>query len=372
METIYLVGTSGYPNFGDEFIAAAWLKFLAEQRPDADVVLDCVEPGQATHLFEGLHPRLRVTDTLWRLVREVAEMEPSAALSHVDHRIAHLGTPRFDIGLVAARRASTIHFIGGGHLAGVWPHHRYLLRAGVQLRELAGARLVATGLGLTPAAEPEAVASWLRAFDHVSVRDRPSAEVTGFPRGPDDAFLAVSDVGLDRALSSGEKGDVWVCLQRDLVSDGVFDAIVGNVRDLLTSEEYVDRTVHYVEAIPGVDRHAYDRLSDLIPEERFVPFTRLWAEGLPAHPGQSWLTTRFHFHLLAAAKGADGVAFEINDDYYRVKHQSLVDLGTGWVVVPPGGSEGRGARRAADPTFAQRLGRRKRSEAQRLYPARTP
>ena len=48
---IYLIGPSGNPNFGDEFIAASWLKYLAVERPDADVWLDCPQPGLAQVLF---------------------------------------------------------------------------------------------------------------------------------------------------------------------------------------------------------------------------------------------------------------------------------------------------------------------------------
>ena len=55
-EPIYLVGTSGDPNYGDEFIAAGWLRYLGKARPDTEVWLDCPNPGFASHLFRGLHP----------------------------------------------------------------------------------------------------------------------------------------------------------------------------------------------------------------------------------------------------------------------------------------------------------------------------
>ena len=61
------MSTAGHPNFGDEFIAASWLRFLAERQPDTDVVLDCPDPGMAAFLFEGLHPRVKFTNLLWRV-----------------------------------------------------------------------------------------------------------------------------------------------------------------------------------------------------------------------------------------------------------------------------------------------------------------
>ena len=79
-DVLYLVGTSGHPNFGDEFIAASWLRFLARARPGAEVWLDCPHPGLASHLFDGLHPGLRTTDTLWRLAFETTGMDAFSGL----------------------------------------------------------------------------------------------------------------------------------------------------------------------------------------------------------------------------------------------------------------------------------------------------
>ncbi|MFI7483282.1 polysaccharide pyruvyl transferase family protein [Kocuria sp. M1R5S2] len=371
-ETLYLVGTSGHPNFGDEFIAASWLRFLARARPDADVWLDCPNPGLASHLFDGLHPRLRTTDTLWRLVFDTAGMEPSAADAHVDRVVSSLGSPRYDLGLLGARRAGSVHLIGGGYLNSIWPHHARLLRAALRLRESSGARLAATGLGLAPAADVEGLRSALGAFDHVTVRDAPSAQLARADRAPDDAFLGLPRLaGFTGTAAEGPAdGDVWVCLQSDMSTPDVLDGAVAAVRAALEAPELAGRTVRYLEAIPGADRAALDRLSDLIPEENFVPFTQVWLEGFPGRSGQTWLTSRFHFHLLAAACGAEGTVLEVSPDYYRVKHRSLLDAGTGWSVVPAGDTAATGsARDTSFPETAARLHRQKLREAEELYPA---
>ena len=370
-DTLYLVGTSGHPNFGDEFIAAAWLRFLARARPDADVWLDCPNPGLAAHLFDGLHPRLRTTDTLWRLVFETTEMDPAAADAHVDRVVTSLGSPRYDLGLLGARRAGSVHLLGGGHLNAVWPHHARLVRAALRLREVSGARLAATGLGLAPAADGTALREALAAFDHVTVRDAPSAQFTRAERAPDDAFLGLPGVAgfSGSAAEAPADGDVWVCLQSDMARPEVLDAAVGAVRAALSGPGLAGRTVRYLEAIPGGDRVAFDRLSGVIPEENFVPFTQVWQEGFPGGPGQTWLTSRFHFHLLAAACGAEGTALEVSADYYRAKHRSLLDVGTGWSVTPTGSTEAAPATRAPSfPATAARLHRTKLREAEELYP----
>ena len=42
---IYLVGSTGFPNYGDELVASQWLRYLAEHEPDAEVWLDSPAPG---------------------------------------------------------------------------------------------------------------------------------------------------------------------------------------------------------------------------------------------------------------------------------------------------------------------------------------
>lgn len=370
-ESIYLIGTSGFPNFGDEFIAAAWLRFLGRTRPESDVWLDCPYPGTASHLFEGLHPRLKTTDTLWRLVGETMHLSADEGERHIDRVVTELGSPHFDLGLVGARRADLLHLIGGGHLNAMWPHQLRLLDAALRLGELGGAPVVATGLGLSPVADRARLRATVADLSHATVRDRASAEASGAVLSCDDAFLAVDEVrGFHEMPGLGDE-DVWVCLQTDLATPEAFEAAVTAVRTALTGP-LAGRPVRYLEAIPGGDRAAFDRLSDLIPAEHFLPFAHLWQAGFPARPGQTWLTSRFHFHMLAAACGAEGAALEVNDVYYRVKHGSLIDAGTGWSTFRVGdpvlSPSGRGAfrRRAAE------LSQAKQEEARAIYPRRTP
>ena len=46
------------------------------------------------------------------------------------------------------------------------------------------------------------------------------------------------------------------------------------------------------------------------------------------------MTTRFHPHLFAAARGASGVAIRSGSVYYEVKHGSLLAAGSQWTPVP--------------------------------------
>ena len=70
-----------------------------------------------------------------------------------------------------------------------------------------------------------------------------------------------------------------------------------------------------------------------LPHLELVPFAAFWREGFPSSPGLRWISTRFHPHLLAAARGSQGIAIPIGSDYSRTKHHALTQLGSGWSVA---------------------------------------
>jgi hypothetical protein len=268
-----------------------------------------------------------------------------------------------------------VHLVGGGHITANWMHHGRLVRAARRLAEVADARFVATGLGLMPAIDPDRIRDDLAACEHATVRDRPSAEMAGVELGANDAFLDLPNLpGFGtRPDQTGKPGDVWISLQSDLAAPGAFEATVAAVRELIESGRFEGRRIRYLESIPGTDHRAYDMLQDLIPAENFMPFVQLWHEGFPGQPLETWITTRYHFHQLAAAVGAEGIAIEINDDYYRTKHESLLELGTGFALARVGFDKLPDP--SSNPDFRLRAGRIHRSkleEAQSLYPQQRP
>ena len=76
--------------------------------------------------------------------------------------------------------------------------------------------------------------------------------------------------------------------------------------------------------------------------------------------------------MVAAASGATGVAIGVMDDYYDVKHQSLLDLGTGWTYASARADSAlpEPTGDAGFATTALNLATRKRTEALSLYPPR--
>lgn len=373
--SIYLISPAGHPNYGDELIAAGWIRYLAETRPETDVWLDCPNPGLATELFHGIHPRLHTTNTLWRACWEAASTDPRTVMDRVVHLVQNYGSPAYDLGIDRIRRMESIHVLGGGYLNGLWPTNAGVVAGAAAVRSLTGAKLYATGLSVIPVLTGTAdgrgndLVELLRGFDHVTVRDEPSASALGLPLGLDDAFLA-AEHELQRGLARGG-ADLVVCLQNDLQSETESARVFERARSVVEAALAEGKTVQYVEAIPGVDWSGFNALQDLISPDSFIPFISVWRDGLPLKPSQTWLTTRFHLHFMAAAAGNFGTAISVKEGYYDVKHGSLLNLGTGWSSSPTPGSGRSGSGIPTGSVFAARLGSRveqKRQEARALYP----
>ncbi|WP_016700575.1 polysaccharide pyruvyl transferase family protein [Actinoalloteichus spitiensis] len=331
----YLIGTTGFPNYGDEMIAATWLRHLRQVAPDADVWLDCPSPGPAQVLLGHLHPRARFTDTLWRLCWEAPGEEPWQVNEFAQRAVNDPGmAPRWAAGIQLAHRADVLHIIGGGYVNGVWPRHVGLLAGMVSVARRSGARTAMTGVGLWPAPEhgETLIRELANRFDVVDVRDAPSARLLekagAVSHTCDDLFF---DLG-PHLYRADELREFMVCVQSDLLRVSV-PALAAFVTDTLRAWDVPPDRLGFVECIPRVDRDVFALVESEFPGVRMYPLAEVLDHGMPAAAGQTWLSTRFHPHLVGAAVGANGVAVSVNPDYYATKHRSLTDLGSGWTLV---------------------------------------
>ncbi len=363
----YLVSSAGVPNYGDEVITRAWLDWLARHHPSVPVWLDCLEPGRANHLFKGVHPRLQTTNTLWHLAIQGAGRALGDGADWAADLVKNLGSPRFDLGLIQLREVASVHLLGGGYLNSVWPHQLLLLPALVELRETFGIPVFATGQGLSPL-DDEAKAmlpGWVEKFDLFETRDAPSAAVLHAEQGIDDAFLAFAS--RRPIYSTDPTPDVMLLLQGDFATDDRAEQIADGVADFVRAHGGAGR-VGVAESLPPDDAWILPFLAERGIDTEFYPFTRIWSEGLPARRGQTWLSTRFHFHLLAATGGAAGVVLDVRPDYYGVKHASLLELGTGWAYVDdPSHLGGASPKGPGAVTRRAHLARRKTAVARQIY-----
>lgn len=331
---IYLIGTSGWPNYGDELITAAWLRFYAEHMPDADVWLDSQRPGQSFIIHGDCHPRLGCTDTLYHACWNAPSTTPDDIVEFGRSVVRTPGLiPREVLGVDLFMRADIIHVIGGGFVNSMWPQHYALLGAVEAAAERTGARTLMTGAGLLPAeGAHDTLRSILARFNVVEVRDAPSFEllhgaVPALSRGADDVFLDLRGIPQNRA----DQPHTVLCLQEDLLAAERSHLVDYVVRTL---DHWGVRTdpVLLLECLPPGDLTIGHALEQQVPELVRMPFSQLWAGGFPVARGQRWISTRYHPHLLAAAAGVWGVALP-SIEYYRTKHESLVEMGSGWTIA---------------------------------------
>ncbi|GAA4749963.1 polysaccharide pyruvyl transferase family protein [Gordonia alkaliphila] len=349
-DLIYLVGPAGYPNYGDELIMEAWLRYFARHRPLATVVVDCGRPGSANLLLRQANSRAIFVNTLWELTHhansapEDSAIDPERPWEWVAAAASRFGVaPAEGSGVEMLLRAKTIHLVGGGYINRVWPHQMALVAAIAEVSRVTGARAVATGQGLVPALEGEALTRFLTdaaQFTVFDVRDRPSFElldgIATATRHGDDAWLSPR---LQQPTDVPPSGEVVLCAQSDLTEDFRRGEASGPaaLADLLTA--ILDawavpaEQVTVVEAIPGYDMTVPTLMGDRLDGARIRTFLDVWRDGLPTGHGATWLSTRFHPHLLAAAAGDSGVAVVPKPDYYGTKHASLADLGSRWPIL---------------------------------------
>jgi polysaccharide pyruvyl transferase WcaK-like protein len=368
----YLVGTSGHPNYGDELIAATWLRYLARVAPDADVWLDCPAPGPAEVLIGDLHPNVRFVDTLWRLCWAAPSQEPWEVNEFVQRAIHDPGVaPRWVHGIELVSRADIVHVIGGGYVNNIWPMHVGLLSGVIAAVRRSGGRAVTSGAGLWPAApNGQAVLRHLATqFDVLDVRDAPSASIVegaaNVSKTGDDLFFGL---GPHLYRTDGDVREVMICVQSDLVEVGV-SALADFLADTLRTWNVTGADLGVIECIPGADRTVFSWIERAFPGARFYPFSEVWDKGMPAAAGQTWISTRFHPHLVAAAAGAGGLAVSVSKAYYATKHRSLVERGSGWTIVDdldeiPERPRGSGF----DPEVLTEYQQEKTELAERLYP----
>lgn len=314
----------------------------------------------------------------------------TAAVEFCRRAVTDLGTrPELASGIDLLRSASDIHLIGGGYVNDQWPHHLGVVAGAGEAGRLGGAHVVATGQGFVPCANAAGLADALRDFQLVTVRDSASRDLLAASAVPvhlvgDDGWLALAaGAGIgedDHPVYSRDHDaarELVVCAQSDLVDPEVLAAALARI---LAAWKVPGDRLTVVESIPGGDRVVWDlvcaradaadtaaaegssegaglaagggkdqesddddnntvdpvgrALAELdLSRARFVPFKDLWDTGLPARSGQAWLTSRFHPHLFAAARGASGLVLGSGSHYYDIKHGSLVAAGSSWGTV---------------------------------------
>ena len=377
-DVFYLIAEPGYPNYGDELIAAEWLKYLAQRHPESPVVVDCARPGPAATILQGIHPRASFTDTLRRLGTE----NPFPYEGPIDDIAGFVGDalendglpPRYAMGIrLLQHRVRGIHMLGGGYMRGDWTCNLSRLAVG-PFAKRHGIPAIATGLGLMPldGESLEFARHSVAMFDRFTVRDeRTLGALNG---GESDAIIA--ELAPDDCFVNGLKDcymqddalpGIMMCVQSDFVADS--ERLHAYATSILETWGIgLHDSIGVVECNPLIDRPIYDYLiAHGYDRVRFFPLAEILERGFPAREGQRWISTRYHPHILAAAKGCAGSFISVDAGYYDVKHAAVLRMGSHWTKATLGEPAPRPGDGFTDPNLPERYSRQIRQVADILY-----
>lgn len=377
----YLIAEPGYPNYGDEIIAAEWLRYLAKIDPHTPVIIDCMRPGPSTALLRKQHPHVTVTDTIARLTIENPVADGNAAADVPVQDVAATIVAALEDEGRAARLASgirllnrdvaTIHVLGGGYMNSPWVANLARLAA-PQWGMRHGIPSIGTGVGIVPLYPRDQqyvrdVAQSMVAFtcrDEKSVRAiDPTGHANIVALAPDDCFVNGLSGLYDgrrgagfaasghpdgmREMAEGQRAHpdwpasgsgvergmlprTMLCIQKDFVEDqqALFHHVIAVLEAWQVDKE--KETLGIVECIPYECLELIAFLNEAGYRTELFPTQVLIDDGFPAAPGQRWLSTRYHPHLLAAAVGASGCYLSVRPGYYDVKHEAVLRMGSRW------------------------------------------
>lgn len=334
-----LVGGSGIPNFGDEIIASNWINFIRSYDKESDIWLDCKD-AEASETVVGSQRNLFHVSFLRRMAQTGKNLTfwENVKRGYEFIRKGGFGKhPRAAPLAEAIRSARICHIFGGGYINERWPTSGFIIGFAASLRELYGTRLAATGLGLMPLSPPR---SWgeigafnriITMFDIFDVRDAPSFRVVA------NAPAAPANNGLDDSFlepSTGREGGGRIL--HVVVSFGEgnakkMDPVVHHIAETLQPQ--FDKTLFW-RCAPRKDDLAFEIFQKVCPAMEVIEVGDLVRGPLPIGSNDAMVTTRFHPHLFAARRGIPGYYLS-EGDYYRVKHASVVELGSPFKQLQP-------------------------------------
>lgn len=316
---IYLYTTAGIPNFGDELIAAHWLRYLSPQ----SVIVDCSGPQRARETLGAINSNAKFVRAIGKFSSAIAKTNPRGTFwDHARAGRKCFSGPSADALKNLLSGVSRFHMVGGGYISTKWPHSGALLGVALAIRETLGISVAGTGLGMTPISEPDdlpLLRDIVAAFDLLELRDIDGfsylqrwAPVEHVVFGIDDSFL------YPVTLRSGPPA-VHVSSHGDGIGVDTFLEHIGPKQP---------GDIFYWRCHPQRDLYMEGLLKAQFPRMQTLDHTELLACNHVA-PGDFMVAHRFHPHLIAARAGAKGIYLS-KSPYYDTKHGSVVALGSGF------------------------------------------
>ncbi|MDI2090701.1 polysaccharide pyruvyl transferase family protein [Commensalibacter oyaizuii] len=342
MKSCLLVGSVGHPNFGDEAIMRVWIDNY--QQVLHDRIIFCDGPGRNLKkcIDQSRVQNVHVASELQSIYSTVGYFDytgSKVAIRDIDHY-------KKTIKLIAKNlrefETESIHLFGGGYLNSLWKHNYGLIISSLLVGLEAKIPVFASGLGVLPC-DPKNhnLLKLLEYFIDLDVRDKESFNLlsslcnsSAISFSGDDVLLAFC---ADKNILVNEEDDpsIVICLQNDLFEGyGFLDKILSD--DCLSV--YINKNIKNIKIISAMeddvkiqDQATLDRIQSFGMTVTNIDHYALIEQGLPVNKHSFYITSRYHFHLIASLWGCKGIAVS-NHHYYDVKHNSVNIMGSLWKV----------------------------------------
>ena len=345
---IYIVSIAGYPNFGDDLILKNWISFIRSVSNNCEIIIDVPEVSNVITYYNNMN--IKTTSTVWNIIWST---EFSGDFNHYYELIKSTLNNRFHHlrnAILNLLDADVFHIVGGGFINKIWPQNLGMVYIGYYLKQRFNTVCYITGNSFYPFPPLHSnLDIFLSSYDYAESRDEQSHKRYKINYGFDDCYLDSY-----RCFANYQDNlkhlyaDVFICLQSDLITNEFYATAIESLRNLILSLMTLNKSIAYIEAIPGIDHKAYLELSDLIPQKNLILANDVLRQSFPIREDQIWFSSRYHHHLLASMRGCRGCALVINNDYYFNKHDSLLKNGTGWSLW-----DVRTEDKIPNPTFSQ-------------------
>lgn len=326
----YLVSQSGFENLGDDLILLSHIKRIRDFDDEGLIFIDSSNPGGLGILLRE-HTNLVIVDYVWRLSSKMF-VTGLASLNH----IKHLGGPYYILEEIM-KGVTHVHMLGGGYINSIFKSNYLIVYILAELKKRFKYNLIATGQGLMPT-RPDLADPILRAFqmslpffDLFDCRDVPTYNFvsklmqSGASLTSDD--LVLGDLSMYQVLcDTNSHGRVILAIH----SPSDIKILLNFCAEIVRNRRH--NVNHFVflalsEEDIGVAYHIAPLLDEGI-KFTVTRYQNLLEDGFVFNCNDYIVTTKFHAHFIAAYCGIPGICSSPDGEYYEVKHQSLIMMGS--------------------------------------------
>lgn len=336
-----LIGGAGAPNYGDELIVKGWIQYFSKRKEKAKVYFyeNIASNAKRLHTVTDSSAQILFKDDLVKIAKKSQSKITFWEQILRGYRFYERNGPKLypEADLAVFERADRIHLHGGGYLNNYDPEKGFYIGFVAAINKHFGTKIIATGIGFGPVeAIPEKYKNTLNEifsrFSRFELRDidgfRKLSNGLGngsFVYGVDDCYL----LSLNEIFSEPKDNKRRLFLSfLDYNVDDVDDVFWNSLQEY--AKEFHE--VLFFESYPWEDASVFKSVASRISDLKLLTVKNTIQGTVVANSQDVVITNRFHVHFIFSRYGCRGY-YGKDSEYYEVKHQSIMDRGSGFQPI---------------------------------------